>query len=497
VSSFIGGGTYNTITDSQWSTIGGGESNTISSTDAFIGAGQNNSATGQTSFVGSGYQNVASGYGAFVGAGNSIVYTSASLTSGQNNASGTDSFIGAGDLNLVSGNGSAIVGGDYTYGIIAASNGSSSPGNQISGTDSFVGAGDLNQITNSGSFIGAGGSIYAASLGTNSQPTPSNEISGKDSFIGAGDLNLIASQEAAITAGSNNTITGHGPYAALGGGQFNSIGSQDAFIGAGQSNSVTGADAAIVGGASNEATGPYASVGGGSGNIASGSSATVPGGYHNLASGEFSFAAGFGSYANRSGTFVWSDDNTSAPHLEPTAANQFIARATGGVVFLTNAAQTTGVKLAPGSGAWASASDRNLKRDVAKIDDAAVLAKVAALPVAEWSYTSERGVRHVGPMAQDFYAAFKVGEDDRHITSIDEDGVALASIKALNAKLEVANAGLRSMHRENAELHIRLATLEHEVHDLAARFATAGEKQGANSFVRSSGDGRRSPRARS
>jgi hypothetical protein len=55
-------------------------------------------------------------------------------------------------------------------------------------------------------------------------------------------------------------------------------------------------------------------------------------------------------------------------------------------------------------------------------------------------------------MAQDFYAAFKVGEDDKHITSIDEDGVALAAIKALHAE----NAELRSQQRS---LRARLGTL--------------------------------------
>jgi hypothetical protein len=105
------------------------------------------------------------------------------------------------------------------------------------------------------------------------------------------------------------------------------------------------------------------------------------------------------------------------------------------------------VRLAPGSGAWSNLSDRAMKTGVTPLDDAAVLRKVAALPVSEWSYTSERGVRHVGPMAQDFYAAFGVGEDDRHITSIDEDGVALAAIKALhaeNARLGVENAHVRA-----------------------------------------------------
>ncbi|MEO6913993.1 MAG: adenylate/guanylate cyclase domain-containing protein, partial [Candidatus Baltobacteraceae bacterium] len=66
-----------------------------------------------------------------------------------------------------------------------------------------------------------------------------------------------------------------------------------------------------------------------------------------------------------------------------------------------------------GSGTWASTSDRALKTDLAAIDDARVLDRVASLPISECSYNSERGVQHVGPMAQDFYAAFGVGEDNR------------------------------------------------------------------------------------
>ena len=86
-----------------------------------------------------------------------------------------------------------------------------------------------------------------------------------------------------------------------------------------------------------------------------------------------------------------------------------------------------------------------MKTDVAQLDEAKVLDEVAKLPITSWSYITERGVRHVGPMAQDFYAAFRVGADDRHITSIDEDGVALAAIKAL--------------HAENASLRTRLAAV--------------------------------------
>jgi hypothetical protein len=113
----------------------------------------------------------------------------------------------------------------------------------------------------------------------------------------------------------------------------------------------------------------------------------------------------------------------------------------------------------PAPGPGRRLSDRNVKTDVAPLDDAAVLDKVAALPISRWSYKSERGVRHVGPMAQDFYAAFKVGEDDKHITSIDEDGVALAAIKALhreNVSLRTEDASLRA---QLAATNARLARL--------------------------------------
>jgi hypothetical protein len=108
--------------------------------------------------------------------------------------------------------------------------------------------------------------------------------------------------------------------------------------------------------------------------------------------------------------------------------------------------------LAAGSGTWASASDRALKTDVARIDDAAILDKVGRLPISRWSYVTERGVRHVGPMAQDFHAAFGVGEDDKHITSIDEDGVALAAIKALRTENAGARAAIDALRAENVRL---------------------------------------------
>ena len=155
--------------------------------------------------------------------------------------------------------------------------------------------------------------------------------------------------------------------------------------------------------------------------------------------------------------------------MQSTAPYQFVARASGGFYLLSNAAGTSGVKLNPGSGTWSNLSDRTMKTGVTALDAAAVLAKVADLPVSEWSYTSEYGVRHVGPMAQDFYAAFRVGEDDRHITSIDEDGVALAAIKALDAKVARKDAAIAALQRRDASLQSQLTALAARVDALQKR----------------------------
>ncbi|MGH3710884.1 MAG: tail fiber domain-containing protein [Pseudonocardiaceae bacterium] len=53
-----------------------------------------------------------------------------------------------------------------------------------------------------------------------------------------------------------------------------------------------------------------------------------------------------------------------------------------------------------------------------------VLAKLGALPVATWRYRWESaGVRHLGPMAQDWHATFGLGKGDTRIPMVDAHGV--------------------------------------------------------------------------
>ncbi len=98
-------------------------------------------------------------------------------------------------------------------------------------------------------------------------------------------------------------------------------------------------------------------------------------------------------------------------------------------------------------------SDRNIKEGFTPVNPQEVLAKVTALPVTQWNYKSTKGVEHIGPMAQDFQAAFRLnGQDDRHISVVDEDGVALAAIQGLNQKLNAKDAEIQDLKQSVAEL---------------------------------------------
>jgi hypothetical protein len=422
------------------------------------------SGVGPDSFVGGVDSNVADGFGATVagGIGNDACTLGSSIVGGEGNVvnGSHHNFIGGGYYNAVTGTSSyvTIAGGD---------------GNGISQNDGFIGGGSANAIGN-----------YATAATIAGGENNGISLTGIDGFIGGGNGNAVTAEASAVAGGSandnyggyaligggaSNGIQATGSYSVLGGGTHNTISAQYSVVAGGEYNSVSGEGGYIAAGGYNTLSGQGAVIDGGFNNNAAGTFATIPGGYVNSAAGTYSFAAGARASAAQAGTFVWSDGSDGDTILTSSRAYQFLARASGGVTFWTNAASTVGATLAPGSGTWASASDRNLKTDVARIDDAAVLDKVASLPISRWSYKSERGVRHVGPMAQDFYAAFGVGEDDKHITSIDEDGVALAAIKALHAENAQLRARLAAESRHDRQVDAELEHLRTAVEALRDR----------------------------
>jgi hypothetical protein len=109
-------------------------------------------------------------------------------------------------------------------------------------------------------------------------------------------------------------------------------------------------------------------------------------------------------------------------------------------------------------------SDRNAKEHFTPVDVRAVLEAVASLPITTWNYkTQDDAVRHMGPMAQDFHAAFGLGVSDRLIDTIDPDGVALAAIQGLH---EVLADVIAEKDAEIAMLRVRLESVEARLGEL-------------------------------
>lgn len=105
------------------------------------------------------------------------------------------------------------------------------------------------------------------------------------------------------------------------------------------------------------------------------------------------------------------------------------------------------------AGGLSIASDVNSKTAFTDIDSQEILNKVAELPVTKWEYKDALGEEHIGPMAQDFHAAFGLGATDTRISTIDADGIALAAIKALIEQN-------RSLAHQNQSLAHRVGELE-------------------------------------
>jgi Chaperone of endosialidase len=107
---------------------------------------------------------------------------------------------------------------------------------------------------------------------------------------------------------------------------------------------------------------------------------------------------------------------------------------------------------------FTATSDRASKTDFASVNAKSILAKVASLPISTWKYIAEQGmgVRHIGPVAQDFMKAFNVGYDDKSISSIDASGVALTAIKGLSEIVQEKDARISSLEKELAAIKKKL-----------------------------------------
>jgi hypothetical protein len=311
--------------------------------------------------------------------------------------------------------------------------------NVINGfADNVIDAGVIGATIAGGGFKLSGGTTFF------------NHISQSFGTIGGGHDNLVTNADGTISGGEQNTA---GQFATVGGGIL---------------NTASGANATVVGGRQN---------------TASGNSSTVLGGFSNSASGVNAIAGGVLASADQDGCvlFVYWAEGLGAnclgtPHqfrmlgshglsidydtrlANPNGTGSRWA-VIGDTVPGATIATWTGAFLSDG-GTWTNASDRALKTGFVAADPDQVLAKIDAMPIMEWRYKNQPDELHLGPVAQDFYAAFGLGGDDKHIATVDEGGVALAAIQGLSRLLRDKDARINAQQQEIAALTDRLGRIE-------------------------------------
>jgi hypothetical protein len=384
----------------------------------------------------------------------------------------------------------------------------------------IAGGGVLNYTTN-GFEPGPGSNRVSAIWGTIGGGRR-NFVAADHSFIGGGHDNVIReiSYDSVIGGGAGNTISPFSGSSVIGGGTGNNANGFTATVSGGDGNTANGFSATVGGGGGNTASGDSATIPGGNGNVASGAYSFAAGNqaqavhsgafvwadnsgamFPSTAANQFAVRAGGGVRLNGDvsleggyrrlelsggnslgflyGSYPYFGDGVHVgynfyadaagnPHvINPGGGSSRITAGYGQVVlgvgnpgFGPNTqrlvANISGVTV---YGTFNNSSDRNAKQDFASVNASEILEKVTQLPITKWSYKEDASTRHIGPVAQDFHAAFNIGTDDKHIAPIDEGGVALAAIQGLNQALTEKDARITALEKSVAELKELVARL--------------------------------------
>lgn len=383
-------------------TIGPGNTNT--GANAFV-VGESNMASGVWSSISGGFANAATDSAATVGGGR------------QNSATGRSSTVSGGHGNIVSTHFGAVGGGfnnsvGNEYGTIAGGG-----ENWASGLYSSVGGGHLNRARGDYSVIGGGG-------GPNE--SDSNLASGAYSTIGGGSENIVS-----------------GNHGTIGGGMQNRVGS----------------NGVVAGGWGNNCSGSNSAISGGRFSLIFGSSSTIAGGENDTITFSASQSMIFGGtvYLNSFRRVAFYEgDNPGFVGINRDDHD-------GGILYPLHIGTDTfdgnGAFLTAG-GVWTDGSSRTFKENFSPVGGSALIEKISGLPVESYNYKNSTE-KHIGPMAEDFVAAFDVGamkqdgvRENQYLSALDVAGVSLAGVKELII--------------ENKELKRLILDLEKRVTELEA-----------------------------
>ena len=405
----ISGGAGNTASGNGYSTVSGGRENAASNLGSAVGGGSKNTASGNSATIGGGGANIANGSLSTIGGG------------GTNTTEGGVSAIGGGAVNKTLGRWSTIpgglrnmAGGDFSFagGYRARVRDSTQTGES--------GSGDLDW-GDEGTFVWSDRSVFSQSNADNFESTGPNQFL----IRAAGGVGIGTNQPFAQVHIEESTSRGALRLNQTGSGRLAEFQNDGTTV-----FEISNTGSLILKG----------QTGGGNDD-----------------------GLIFSNPIKPDSDIILVAYDGIAFHLDEDGSNtnSFFEIRNGANASVFRVEENGTVQV---GGTTVHSSDVNRKHNFESVDAAEVLESVADLELKQWSYKGDE-VRHLGPMAQGFYAAFGLGQDETTIASIDADGVALAAIQGLNQKLEQE---VRQVRLENEELKQRLAELERVVGTLLA-----------------------------
>jgi hypothetical protein len=498
--SVVGGGGWDGTTlvgncaSGNASTVSGGCGNQATNGEATVSGGYGNTAGGTESTVGGGYENLASDWAATVAGGhlNQATHGYATVSGGVSNTAGADeAAVGGGSGNTASGSLAVVAGGQFNYATNIYATVGGGYLNTAGGYSSIVGGGYQNLAFDTCATVAGGERNQATNVFGTVSGGYWNTAGGYASTVGGGFENVASDYDATVAGGTYNQATN--AESSVGGGHWNTAGGYNSTVGGGVCNGALGWAATVAGGANNVASGICSFAAGHR------AKAQADGAFVWADSTDVDFVSSIANqFAVRAagGVYIQSDRGVAL-----NAANRPIITRGYDAFGPTAPAEKQGLGRwgmfmepfnlvigipgddVPGrsfqvgkyasDGSWVGlmlvdqtgyvqarvfnpTSDRAAKENFTPINTREVLAKVASLPLSQWNFKQDPSARHLGPVAQDFHAAFGLGTDDKHIATVDADGVALAAIQGLYQVVQEKEARIASLEQRLAELERRL-----------------------------------------
>lgn len=218
--------------------------------------------------------------------------------------------------------------------------------------------------------------------------------------------------------------------------------------------------------------------------VRAGGQGSVALGYRTTANNDYAVALGYRASNNtHTGTMVMGDESTT-DSVRNQADNEFRIRYNGGIRLRVSTAANGNT---PGAGgnvgcdltvavpSWTCASSRTLKENYLAVDGEDVLWRLRGLPITTWSMIgADPKVRHLGPVAEDFWRAFGLGLGETAIGLGDIDGVNLAAAKALETRTATLRRELDEKTARIETLEAQLARALRRLDEVEARLTAAG-----------------------